>query len=200
MRKSDRFWSLLDQYIETPDSELPPVRQTIQEEFACEKAALVMDMSGFSRITQRQGILFYLSLIRRMQLVTRPLVERHGGTVVKYEADNLFAVFDRVDDAIDMALASQDGFDGMNIMTRDDRDIHISVGIAWGEILLIPQHDFFGDAVNLASKLGEDIAQRGEVLIADSALERLEEPERYPYERIGFDISGVHIEAGKISR
>jgi class 3 adenylate cyclase len=33
---------------------------------------------------------------------------------------------------------------------------------------LLDDADFFGDAVNVASKLGEDLARRGEVLISQA--------------------------------
>ena len=52
-------------------------------------------MSGFSLLTRRYGIVHYLSMVRRMQEVTRPIVHDHSGSVVKFEADNGFAVFSR---------------------------------------------------------------------------------------------------------
>ena len=44
-----------------------------------------------------------------------------------------------------------------------------TVGIDVGDILLIDQVECFGDAVNLAYKLGEDIARPGEVLLTPQA-------------------------------
>lgn len=40
-----------------------------------------------------------------------------------------------------------------------------SVGIDVGDLLLLETEDCFGDAVNLAYKLGEDIARPGEVMV-----------------------------------
>ena len=42
-------------------------------------------------------------------------------------------------------------------MTSEDLDIYISCGIDYGRILLVDDKDCFGDAVNRASKLGEDV-------------------------------------------
>ena len=51
-------------------------------------------MVGFSRLSQKHGIIHYLAMIARMDLAARPAVEGNGGRVVKQEADNLFAVFE----------------------------------------------------------------------------------------------------------
>ena len=47
--------------------------------------------------------------------------------------------------------------------------VGIAIGIGFGSILDLDGEDFFGDEVNLASKLGEDIATGGEVLLTDAA-------------------------------
>lgn len=46
--------------------------------------------------------------------------------------------------------------------TRESLDA--AVGIGFGRILNIESRDIFGDEVNLACKLGEDIAERSEIL------------------------------------
>ena len=46
----------------------------------------------------------------------------------------------------------------------------VSVGVAAGHILLLP-NDYYGDAVNTASKLGEDNASPGELAVSRAALD-----------------------------
>jgi class 3 adenylate cyclase len=48
---------------------------------------------------------------------------------------------------------------------------NLSVGIDFGRVLLIGDIEFFGDPVNTASKLGEDLATRNEVLVTHRAIE-----------------------------
>ena len=50
--------------------------------------------------------------------------------------------------------------------------IYLSIGIDWGRVLLIGETDYFGDPVNTASKLGEDLAIRAETLVTERALEQ----------------------------
>ena len=51
----------------------------------------------------------------------------------------------------------------------EDRRLYASIGIGHGRILNLDEDDMFGDEVNLASKLGEDVAESGMVLLTDAA-------------------------------
>ena len=41
-------------------------------------AILVLDMCGFSRITQRHGIIHFLAMIHRMEQAARPAIVGNG--------------------------------------------------------------------------------------------------------------------------
>jgi class 3 adenylate cyclase len=158
-----------------------------------------MDMSGFSLLTQKFGIVHYLSMVRRMQITTAPIIERHAGVVVKFEADNCFAMFEDVPSAVDAAVALNTAFAAINEFTDDEFDIRISIGIAYGDVLLIGGPDYFGDAVNLASKLGEDVAGPGEILLAEGALAKYP-PDRQPAgEKMDLSLSGLHLSVLKLA-
>ena len=63
-----------------------------------------------------------------------------------------------------------------NAFLPEDWDLHASIGIGWGELLMIADDDdFYGNELNLASKLGEDIAEAGETLLTEAAHARLME-------------------------
>ncbi len=46
-------------------------------EYGAEYAVFVLDMSGFSLLTRKYGIVHYLSMVRRMQLTTEPIVKTY---------------------------------------------------------------------------------------------------------------------------
>lgn len=190
-----RFQDLLLRYSAEPD---PAARAAIEAElwrtYGAEQAVLVLDMSGFSQLTHRFGIVHYLSMVRRMQLTAEPIVRRCAGQLVKFEADNCFAMFGAPADALRCALELNREFDRANFETPDELDIRISCGIDCGRILVIEGRDFFGDPVNRACKLGEDLARPGEILITQDAFERLE-PKPGEAESISFTISGLPIAA-----
>jgi adenylate cyclase len=164
---------LLDARNEHPES-LAEIDAEIWRRFGRTRAVLVLDMCGFSRLTMRYGITHFLAMIRRLQTIVRPVIAAGGGRVVKTEADNVFATFDDVPQALATARAIQRSLDAANTFLPEDWDLHAAIGIGYGPLLLIGDEDLFGSEMNVASKLGEDVAGRGEILLSEAARERVE--------------------------
>ena len=158
-RLLDAFWA------ESSEKVRKDVENEIWDRFGIETAVFVLDMSGFSRLTQKHGAVHYLSMVRRMNLALSSVIERNRGQLVKFEADNCFAIFPTPADAVQCGIAANMQFEGMNLLTDQEFDIRVCIGISSGHILLVEERDFFGDAVNKASRLGEDIAEPGEILV-----------------------------------
>ncbi len=194
-----RFDRLLDAYCaaETSDDRAE-AEAALWTAFGIEASVLVADMSGFSRLPLRHGILHYLALVRRMRKASAPIFDRFGGRVVKYEADNAYAVFAEPTPAIHAALALNRDYDTMNQLTPDERDVHLCIGIDHGRLLLIPDHDLYGTPVNLASKLGEDLAGAGEVLVTQSARKRAGTMPEVRFETIEFSLAGLAFTAHRV--
>jgi adenylate cyclase len=171
------------------------LEQRLWDTYGAEFAVFVLDMSGFSLLTRKYGIVHYLSMVRRMQLTTEPIVKSYGGTMIKYEADNCFAVFPDPLSAVNAAVAMQHAFTASNLLTSDDLDIHIACGIDYGKILVVGNQDCFGDPVNRASKMGEDIAAAGEVLITKEAKEMIPAEAGIKTRELKISISGIEISA-----
>lgn len=190
------FHDLLLRYSQEPD---PTARRAIEDRlwqrYGMTQAVLVADMSGFSLLTDRYGIVHYLSMVRRMQATSEPIVRSHGGVLVKFDADNCFAMFPQARQALRAALALNHAFDAANLMTPDELDIRIGCGIDVGPILVVEKRDFFGDAVNRASKLGEDLAKPGEILLTAAAMREAGEDPSWTVEPQLLSMSGLRIEA-----
>ena len=182
---------LLSEIIDHPELR-EEITETIENTFAQDKAVLILDMSGFCRTTRIYGIVSFLLMIYRMQLICRPCVEQNGGAVVKADADNLFCMFDTVRDAV---RASRQIIDHLNTANRAlpvEQHLYAAIGIGYGRILNIAGQDMFGDEVNLASKLGEDIAGMGEVLLTADARAELGDPDFQIPERT-ISVSGISL-------
>jgi adenylate cyclase len=194
-----RFEKLLLKYAEnTTESGRKNIEQQLWRRFGAHKAVFVMDMSGFSRLTQKYGIVHYLSMVHRMQLVTQPIIEQHAGQVVKFEADNCFAAFDNPHDAVRAAIAVNIAFSSMNLFTPEEFDIRVSIGIDDGDVLMIGGPDYFGNPVNGACKLGEDIASPGEILVSDHAFQQIPVEAGVKGKPVNFLISGIELNAQSI--
>jgi len=198
-KNTSRFYDLLLSYSQEPDaSERLKIERIIWGEFGSKKAILALDMSGFSELSMKHGIVHYLSLVSRMQLTVNPIIESLDGSVIKFEADNCFAIFPHSLAAIQASITMNEAFDTSNRLHPDELDIRISCGIDYGEILLINNEDFFGNPVIRASKLGEDIAGPGEILVTKKAMEQVRNKERIKFKSLKLSISGIEIDACSI--
>jgi adenylate cyclase len=145
------------------------ISQDIWRRFGQTQAVLILDMAEFSHLAHCQGILEALTGIQDMNALVEPEILAQQGRLIKFEADNAFAVFPEVAAAVQAAL---------NIFAAvAAAGIGVSIGIGYGDILVIEDPighaDFYGDQVNLASKLGEDTARSGELMLTEAAYAQL---------------------------
>jgi adenylate cyclase len=194
--QSKKFQELLLVYSkETSGEDRKSIEAELWKEYGTERVVFVLDMSGFSLLTRKYGIIHYLSMVRRMQLTSEPIIRTYGGSLIKYDADNCFAVFPDTLSAVHAAIALQLAFDASNILTSDDFDVHISCGIDYGKILIVGNEDCFGDAVNRACKLGEDVAAAGEILVTQDAIKTITSELDFKLREVNISVSGITIPA-----
>lgn len=201
MLKGDsQFHDILHKYSqETNEKERKTLEDIIWKKYGAEHTTFVLDMSGFSLLTRKYGIVHYLSMIRRMQQTVNPILESYNGRIIKFEADNCFAVFSNPLMAVRAAITIQHAFRASNLLTSDELDIHVSIGIDYGRILLIDNQDMFGDAVNRACKMGEDLGTAGEILVTQKAMELIPADAEIQGKPIQVSIGGVSTSAFSIT-
>ncbi len=181
------------------------VEEEVWDHFGTCGAVFISDMSGFSRSTRALGICHFLSCIRRVRPVVARAVGEHSGILLKCETDNCYAFFPEVDDAIRAGIDINRELDRLNRDEEASDKLYISVGIDYGRLLLIGEVEYFGDPVNTASKLGEDLAARSEILITQRAMERTameldREPDKRRERISGIDIDYVCLDMAVRSR
>ena len=185
------FEAFLNELIERPYDRLE-IERRIEERFSEVRAVMVLDMSGFSRTSQLRGIVPYLLMIHQMRLLATPIVQKNRGTVVKAEADNLFCLFGTVEDAVAASGEIMEVLDTANVLLPSELELYASIGIGYGPILKIGDEHIAGNEVNLASKLGEDIADRKEILLTPGARGELEAEDQFERRRVA--ISGLEVD------
>jgi adenylate cyclase len=189
----ERLLTLLDRYASAQVEEQGAVEAEIWETFGMERAILALDMSQFSLSVRRMGIVPYLAQIERMLRISRPIVAQFEGEVVKAQADNLMAIFPSPGDALLAARAIIAGLVAERTARPGPIPFAASIGIDFGKILHIPDHDCFGDAVNIAYKVGEDIARPDEILVTSAVRERVPLEEQERMEMGEFSVSGLAL-------
>ncbi len=190
------FYNFLEAYARADSTEdRVGLEAEIWDRFGLEQAIFVLDLSGFSRMAIQHGIVHYLSKIQRMRMTLAPLINHNGGNVVKFEADNCFARFSDTLDAVKTAISYNHTLDAMNLTTPDDLDMQASIGIDHGRFLLVKEEDIYGLPVNIASKLGEDVATEGQILVTSNAMSMIDEHAGIKSRPLKVDASGLIIEA-----
>jgi adenylate cyclase len=191
----EEFDELIATFAEEHDpNKAESIREGIWEKFGTEGAVFISDMASFSSTSRKVGVCHFLKMIHRARQIIAPIIEANNGMLLKCEADNCYAFFKTTDDAIKASFEVNRALSKANDAFGIGEQIYLSVGIDYGRVLLAGDIDYFGDPVNTASKLGEDLAVREEVLVTRRAIEHsnFEIPELA--ERMAARISEIEIQ------
>ena len=168
----DEFDQLIAEFADEPDPDrAESIRCGIWDKFGVEGAVFISDMASFSSTSRKLGVCHFLKMIYRARQIVVPVIEANHGILLKCDADNCYAFFESPDDAIKASFDVNAALFRANDEFGIGEQIYLSVGIDYGRLLLVGDVEFFGDPVNTASKLGEDLAVREEVLVTHRAIE-----------------------------
>lgn len=179
-----RLWSLIEERCQ-PGADVARIDERIWDLFGEKWAVMFTDLSGFSRRVEEFGIIHFLQIIHEQHKILLPIVERHDGLLIKEEGDSLLILFRRSERALDCALAMQRACRQVNERRKPEEQILLCIGLGFGQILRIADQDAWGREVNLASKLGEDTAKAGEILVTAAARATLAQRAELKLESIG---------------
>lgn len=136
-------------------------------------AVMFTDLSGFSRGVAEFGIVHFLRTIYESQRILVPVIDAHDGILLKMEGDSMMVIFRRPVRATACAIDMQRAVKRYNVTKGAEEEILLCIGLGYGRVLQIGDHDVFGPQVNAASKLGEDTAKAWEILVTDSVMEEV---------------------------
>lgn len=148
-----------------PDADKQLIDQRIWDLFGEEWCVMFTDLSGFSRRVAEFGIIHFLQTIYESERLLLPVVESHDGFVLKTEGDSLLVIFRNANKALQCAISMQQVLQEYNQTQLDEEKVLLCVGLGFGQVLRIGDTDVFGAEVNAASKLGEDTAKAGDILV-----------------------------------
>ncbi len=163
-----RLWDLIEERTKS-DADVDAIDQRIWDLFGERWAVMFTDLSGFSRSTAKFGITHFLQLIHEKKKLLLPVIAAHDGVLLKAEADSFLLIFRRPERALACAIEMQRVCQLINERRVPEEQIILCLGIGYGDILRIGDHDVWGREVNAASKLGEDTAGPNEILVTAAA-------------------------------
>ena len=190
---------LLKEYNEYPERQ-KAIDEKILAEFCKAVAIVVIDTCGFSRSVRQHGIVNYLARLERLERVVSPLIEQHGGRVLRVEADNIFALFEDTEAAVRCASDVQMHVEIANEPLPAASEIYVAIGVGYGSVLLVGDNDAYGDEMNVACKLGEDLAEQGEILLTASAYAAIKDTKSWVFEDSSVTISGLDLTSYRLVR
>ncbi|MDX8389120.1 MAG: hypothetical protein R8M38_01385 [Mariprofundaceae bacterium] len=158
--------------------------QELWAQFGQTCAITVIDSTGFTRTTKKYGIIYTLCKLMQMRAIVLPILKKWRCQDYINEADSIIARFSSVDDAVQAVLQANQALVKEKLMLNDHEPFRICTGIGYGSLLITgARGEFFGAEMNLASKLGEDRAKAGELLLTDAAFLELDKDKQSLFTR-----------------
>lgn len=148
------------------------IDRRIEDECLEEWTILMSDSSGFSRRTHEEGILQFLAVMIHCFDRLERTIRRHHGVVLSSGADNILAIFRRPADAAGAAVDMHRLMHRRNVGLPPRDQFSICIGIHTGPILRLADN-VYGGPVNVAAKIGEDLADKDEILATRQVIERI---------------------------
>jgi len=157
----------------------------------------VSDTSGFTRRTHLYGISQFLAVMTRNYRKLAPVFPKHRGSLLAQNADNMLAVFPDPESALRASIEIQRRLRRFNAGKKDADQFHLCIGIESGPAYVL-RDNVYGACVNVASKLGEDLAGKGEILVTGGVAEQVKPRFRCAYNRTA-EIGGRPFELYRVS-
>lgn len=184
-----RLWSLVEQRA-ADGADVDAIDARIWELFGEEWAVVFTDLEGFSRKTHEFGILHFLQVIFKSKKLLYPVVIANDGLILKSSGDSLMLLFRTARRALGCAIAMQRTAQLASARMVAEDKVVLSVGIGFGRVLRVGDHDVWGREVNAASKLGEDTAKPNDILVTAAVAAAVEGFDGVDIEPIGEEVAG----------
>jgi len=193
MIKSDKLFDFIGNALAS-DCTVEALEADLDKNFGETCATLVMDSTGFTRATKVLGAAYFLSIIYKLRQVCEEASSRVALIQSRVYADNYFAEFTNVDDAAAVAFAVHKHFSDNPVALLNRQDsFGVGVGIGFGRVVRSEHEGVYGNEMNYAAKLGEDISERGDTLLTEAAFNALSNPESMNVSKRDVRISGVEM-------
>lgn len=123
-------------------------------------AIMAADIVGYSLLMAENETATYAELRAVFDTLIAPTVNRHGGRTFKTTGDGFLTMFPSVNEAVDAAIAIQQGFDKGPFQLR--------IGINLGDVIE-DNGDVYGDGVNVAARL-EAMTEPGHIFVSGAVV------------------------------
>lgn len=170
----DRLERLIEKRLE-PGADKAQIDARIWDLFGEVWCVMFTDLSGFSRNVAQFGIIHFLQTILEAERMLVPVIEDYDGILLKTEGDSFLVIFRNAQKAVLCAIQMQKTLQVHNQSRSDEEKVLLGIGLGYGKMLHIGDTEVFGQEVNAASKLGEDIARAGDILATQAVIQQAQD-------------------------
>jgi len=164
------------QHDENSIEELLRAKAAIEEElsrFEQFRCIMFTDIKGSTAYFSKKGDKAGRTMVQKHNDMLFPIIETHGGKVIKTIGDAIMAAFDDSGNAVKSAVAMQKRLAAYNQQEPDpEEEIHIRIGINAG-VGIIDPNDVFGNLVNVAARV-EALADGDQIYITAAVYNSIE--------------------------
>jgi len=141
----------------------------LHKKFRKRMTIVFTDVCGYTHYMDTRGDIAGRAWMQKHNDIVLPLIEQHQGNVLMIMGDGVMSSFENTLDAVKACIAIQKGLRTYNQTAEPVDELHITVGVNTGEILVDDDH-IAGDTVNVASRI-ETKADADQILISETAYE-----------------------------
>jgi TolB-like protein/Flp pilus assembly protein TadD len=146
-------------------------------------AILAADVAGYSRLMGEDEEGTLATLTSHLSEMIAPCIGEHRGRLFKTMGDGFLAEFASVVEAVQCAIAIQDGMGARNAGVAEPRRMDFRIGVNLGDVIA-QDDDLFGDGVNVAARL-ETLAKPGGICISRAARDQVRDRMAIALEDLG---------------
>jgi class 3 adenylate cyclase len=133
---------------------------------------LFSDLKGSTELYQRVGDLVAFDLVNEHFRLLQEIIVSENGAVVKTIGDAVMATFETPDRAIAAAIRMREAMSDLGA-ERQHQNLHLKMGIHEGSCLAVTlnyQQDYFGQTVNIASRV-QGLAASRSIVVTESVVQ-----------------------------
>jgi adenylate cyclase len=146
-------------------------------------AILAADVVGFAAMNERDEQGTFERLRAHRNELLEPQIARHKGSIFKLTGDGLLAEFASAIDAVDCAVALQEGMVERNSLVPESQRISFRIGINLGDVI-VEDNDRHGDGVIIAARL-EGLAEPGGICVSGKVHDEVVNRTNWQFEKLG---------------
>jgi|GEM_PF-5529591 len=170
--------------------EIIEVRNQLEKEshhrFAKKMAVLFTDVQGSSAYFKTHGDTAGRIMLQKHNNMLFPIIGENVGVIIKTIGDSIMASFENPKMAVKSAAEMQKRLFDYNRNRSRKNQIHIRIGINYGDII-VEDNDIFGDVVNMTSRI-LCLAKPDHILVSENIYNTMEETEGALFRSVNIEI------------